>query len=248
MQVIINDLIVHYTDSGGVTNKPVLICIHGWMHNTSSFNELTQELSDTYRCVALDLPSFGKSSADDTVTTIADFARLIAKFIKKLSIQDYIIVGHSMGGQIALYGAGSGILKPQKLVLIGAAGIRDDRKAYKVFLQVVSKMIGWVLPTAVKLRVYERLGSDYRPDLSDIHKEIIKQTLQTDVRLQSENITVPTLFIYGENDTFTPPHFGTLFQEKVRNSKQYLISAADHWPHQKRSGEVAEIMKEFLAS
>ena len=91
---------VHYVDEG---RGPVLLFLHGnpaWLFQWRAF---VQELRDSYRCVALDYPGFGLSSAPDTFRYTPDEQRrLVEAFVNHLDLRDVTLVMHDWGGPIGL--------------------------------------------------------------------------------------------------------------------------------------------------
>ncbi len=244
MQVVVDDTLISYNDIG---RGPILVCVHGWMHDKSSYKELAVELEGKYRLIALDLPNFGASQMTNKVETVADYAQFLAAFVKKLKISEYDLVGHSMGCQIMMYAVGTGILKPQKLVLIAPAGIRNHKAAYKKSLKYASKLVKGFVPKSYKKKFYTVIGSDYDPEMSDIHKSIIDKTLNTDIQNEAAKIQVPTLIINGEDDRNTPLWMAETLAAEITGSQLIAVPAEAHHLHQKSSSLIAGFMKEFLS-
>lgn len=242
-QVVIADTLITYEDSG---SGPVILCVHGWMHDTSSYTELTEYLKDSHRVISVDLPNFGRSDMTGEVTTIEDYARFIAAFTKKLSLRTYSLVGHSMGGQIAIYAVAHNILTPEKLILIASAGARDIHRTSKVLMKTISKVVGRFIPKKFKQSFYKRIGSDYNVDLSDQHKKIIAEVLTTDVQEDAKKLQIPTLLVYGSLDQQTKVWIGERFEKLIPHAKLEVIDGGDHWVHQKMAPEVSRSLEEFL--
>src|SRR5690606_32544722 len=99
--------------------------------------------------VALDLPNFGDTQTSESVISVDEYGKFLANFADKLKLKDYTLVGHSMGGQISIRAIANGSLSPNKLILIGSAGIRDNRKTYKAFLKVSSRVLKHLVPRGV---------------------------------------------------------------------------------------------------
>ncbi len=242
-QIIVQDTLISYTDTG---KGPVLVCIHGWMHDKDSFKQLTAELKDKFRIISLDLPNFGDSQINETIYSIDSYGSFIAYFIEKLAVKQYVLIGHSMGGQIIIKVAAEGVLKPQKLILIASAGVRDNRKVYKFFLKFMSKIFRHITPKNLKNRFYSVIGSDYKADLSEIHKKVINQTLSADIQTDARAIEIPTLLIYGSKDTSTPVWMGEKLASLILGSKIEIIDGENHWVHQTSAGETARYIEDFL--
>jgi len=242
MQVIVNGTPIAYTDEG---SGPVLVFVHGWRDAKETWHQLISVLKLSNRCIALDLPNFGSSGQNAHITSLDTYAQTLGAFLKKLEIDQYVLVCHSMGGQIGMYGVGAGILSPVRLVLIAAAGVRDEKQAQKTVLRGLSKPLRRLLPGTMKAKFYKKIGSDYDPSLSPVLKEIIANMLTSDVQSYASNISAPTLLIYGELDSSTPPRFGQKLHGLIKGSQYHEITGQDHWLHQRAAREVARYIQEF---
>lgn len=89
------------TVNGNTGHKPVLVFLHYFGGSAKSWQFVISELESYYSCIAIDLPGFGNTAmlAKPSLNSYADFVRqqLVAK-----GVTDYILIGHSMGGKIAL--------------------------------------------------------------------------------------------------------------------------------------------------
>jgi pimeloyl-ACP methyl ester carboxylesterase len=243
MQIIVAGQVVDYSDEG---KGPVLLMVHGWRDQKTTWQPLIKALKTDFRCVAIDLPNFGASSDNESVVDLAGFANALAQFVEKISLKDYILVGHSMGGQIGIYAVGQGILHPKKLILIASAGVRDDSASKRKVLKAGAVVFRRFIPTAAKKKLYQAIGSDYDPSLKPTHKAIIDAVLSADVQHEAALIQAPTLLVYGSKDTSTPPKHGQVFHKLIMGSRYTEILGGDHWIHQKAATEIAEAMKAFI--
>ena len=96
----INGQVINYEEQGPA-NGPIAILIHGWSSSTFTWAPVLPSLSKRYRCIAVDLPGFGKSPAPKEPPTIAGYADLLAALIESIADQPVLLLGHSMGGQIS---------------------------------------------------------------------------------------------------------------------------------------------------
>lgn len=94
---------IHYTDDGP-RDGVVLVMIHGLSGNLHNFNHsLVSQLSSEFRVISIDRPGTGYSSRDDDdLALFPAQARMIGEFLDKLEIDRPVLVGHSLGGAIAL--------------------------------------------------------------------------------------------------------------------------------------------------
>lgn len=239
----------HYERRG---SGRVLIMLHGWADTLQTFNLLLAELGESYDIVRLDLPGFGATQAPGEVWNLDAYAQFVASFLQKIDVSDYVLVGHSNGGAVAIRGVGAGVLKPQKLVLLASSGVRDTGSTRRMLIKVVAKvgkLLTFWLPKSTRQKLQKRLygtiGSDMliAPQL----KETFKQTVRQDIQQDATKINVPTLLIYGDQDKATPVAVvGLRLKEHIKDSHLEVLSDADHFVHQAQSAEVARLMKEFL--
>ncbi len=251
MQAVVDTLLTEYNRQG--TNKKVILFLHGWGDSSTTFKNLSEQFSKAYTVIALDLPGFGKTQKPEKVWDLDDYASFIRDFLEKQNISDvYAIVGHSNGAAVAINGVAHGVLRPQKLVLLGAAGIRNVNKAQKQLFNGMAKTgkaLTFWLPAQHKKRLqkklYSAVGSDMliAPGLEDTFKKTVAHDLQS----EAQKITIPTLLIYGEDDVATPPHYGEIYARLMSGSNLQIVKGAGHFVHHDQSQKVVDLMKDFLS-
>lgn len=92
---------VHYYEQG--TGEKTVLLIHGWCINAGYWQaQLAFLASKGYRAISLDLPGFGKSTAQRSQWSIESYAQDLDAFIKALQLQNVVLVAHSMAGDIML--------------------------------------------------------------------------------------------------------------------------------------------------
>jgi pimeloyl-ACP methyl ester carboxylesterase len=249
MQIIVNGLLVHYNSVG---EGRVVLVLHGWGDDSSNWQKFQKELSRTYKVITLDLPGFGASNAPKEAWKLEDYAKFLQAFLKKLAITNaYAIVGHSNGGAIAIKSLATQTLTADKLVLLGSAGIRGEYKGRHKMLRYITKAgkgLTAPLPTNIKKslrqKVYKAVGSDML--VAEHMQETFKNIVEDDVREDAQKITTPTLLMYGEHDTDTPPRYGKIFQECIKGSGLEIIPDAGHFVYQDQPEVTEKLIKEFL--
>lgn len=90
---------VNFTSKG--TGKTVVL-LHGFLENSSMWDLISEELSKKYRIVCIDLLGHGVTENHGYIHTMQDQAEMIIAVLKHLRLRKYVLVGHSMGGYIAL--------------------------------------------------------------------------------------------------------------------------------------------------
>ncbi|MFO7167916.1 MAG: alpha/beta hydrolase, partial [Chloroflexota bacterium] len=110
-----------YVQECGPANGPLAILIHGWSSSSFTWKPVLPALSRRYRCIAIDLPGFGQSPAPREAPTIAGYADMAAQIIERATDRAALVLGHSMGGQIAATLALRHPLLVERLVLLNPA-------------------------------------------------------------------------------------------------------------------------------
>jgi len=113
---------LNVVDSG--TQGPTLIFLHFWGGSSRTFSPTVANLSDRFRTITIDFRGWGNSTGPQTADaySIEDLATDIETLVPKLDVDDFVLVGHSMGGKVAQLIAGRGAAPNIKgLVLIGTA-------------------------------------------------------------------------------------------------------------------------------
>lgn len=90
---------VRYSDKG---KGRVIILLHGFLESLEIFDELSTKLSKTFRVISIDLPGHGQTPTIGYVHSMELMAECVKAVLDSLELRKYIVVGHSMGGYVAL--------------------------------------------------------------------------------------------------------------------------------------------------
>lgn len=230
-----------------------MLLLHGWGDRLETFDAVARHLEANNTVIRLDLPGFGKSQAPKEAWGLQQYAEHVNTFLQKIDCQPAAIIGHSNGGAIAIYGLANGLLHTDKLVLLSSAGIRAVEKGRKLAWKVLAKtgkVATSVLPpgarASLRTRLYKSAGSDLlvAPSMEATFKLIVSQDVQSD----AAKLNLPTLILYGKNDTATPPEYAQKFHHAINNSRLILLDNADHFMHQQYPDKVSANIQEFIES
>jgi pimeloyl-ACP methyl ester carboxylesterase len=119
-KALVQGIEIAYMDEG--EGPHTLLFLHGLGSYAPAWNKNLALLKDHYRCIAIDFPGYGFSQKGNYAFTMSFFAEIVEDFITTLKLGDVILVGHSMGGQVAMTTAIRQNAAIEKLVLVAPAG------------------------------------------------------------------------------------------------------------------------------
>lgn len=252
MQTIITNHLVNYQDQG---KGPVIVLLHGWGASLDNMSELTAALAKQYRVISFDFPGFGASEHPGAAWGVREYTEFTRDVLEKLGVHDvYAVIGHSFGGRVIIKGVSEGILLPQKVVLIGSAGVKHADSLKNTTYKVVAKTGKALLripglkklAAPAKRKLYESAGSsDYIQ--SGAMKDIFIKTITEDLSDDARKLSMPVLLIWGGQDVEAPVADGRFFHSVMKQSEMHIIPDAGHFVHNEYPKEVAAWVEEFLA-
>lgn len=221
-----DDISIAYVDEGP-KEGPIVVMIHGWGGYIKNWYPTIDALRSQCRCVALDLPGYGRSTVRDfgPVDYMDFFADAIDQFINRLGVRNVTLVGHSMGGQICGIVALKGPDWLDQLILAAPAGFETfNSKEVKLlegqyteeFLAGFDEAqmraaydLNFMNPMAVKIEdmiqdwLKVKKTSDYIDHLK-VRIGALYGMLQHPIENKLGKIEVPTIVLFGNNDRLIP--------------------------------------------
>lgn len=235
MKVLVNGQLVEYKKEG---RGRTIVLLHGWGMTLTTFDDLAKYLvGKGYEVLRFDFPGFGGSPKPADSWGVGEYVALTSSLLIKLKVKNVeALVGHSFGGRVIIKGVSSGQLKPKKVVLMDAAGVRPPRTAKKQALKAIAKIgkAATSLPGLRSLRVglrqklYETAGSSDYLNAGELQK-IFLNTINEDLVPVLAKIKLPTLLIWGEDDTETPLKDGEQMRANIKNSDLIVVPGAGHF-------------------
>ncbi len=227
-QLTLNDSItLSYVDEG--EGAQTLLMIHGLGSYLPAWRKNIPALSKKARCIALDLPNYGRSKKGDYPFSMTFFAQTILEFIEKAKLERVTLVGHSMGGQIALTLAleAKQTEAIEGMVLIAPAGFETFSETEKNWFRAVytpevvrnatlpqvERNFGLnfhngQLPEDARFMYEDRLAMMRDTGLFEGYSNMIPQCVQgmlhAPVFERLNSIDWPVLVIYGKEDLLIP--------------------------------------------
>lgn len=270
----LNSETIAYADEG--SGEETVLFVHGLSSNLDSWKKNIAGLSSDYRCIAIDLPGYGKSSRSKTDYSLSEYAGILNEMVEKMDLKNVVLAGHSMGGQIAMH---SVIKYPEtykKMVLIAPAGIETFTaqeatvmKASYTPAMVVGasdeqilanyKMNFYSFPEDAQAMVDDRIAMKSAEDFQDYAETVVNNIhamLEEPVIEEISEIEVPVLMIFGKNDMLIPNRYfhpsesiASLVktsEEKFNNIEVKTIDEAGHFVNFEQSEKVNKEIRDFL--
>lgn len=268
------DIQIAYMDEG--EGDTTFLFVHGLANYAPVWKHQMAELSQSHRCIAIDLPGNGFSSRGEFPYTMFFYAESVVRFIEKMKLNKVVLVGHSMGGQIALIIALRYPHLLHKLVLVGAAGL-EYFAPHEVMMMNGLLRMGTLfyadelhLESAIKqsfFAVQNESGAiidDLKAIMNnhslkqwrDMSLASIKGMLDEQVQQYLPQITTPTLIVFGAQDALIPNtliHFGETPEKiaqkgakLIAGSKVAMIPQAGHFVQIEKAKEVNKVIQQFV--
>ena len=264
-------------DGGPDGGPPPIVLIHGTSASLHTWEGWAKALKGQRRVISFDLPGFGLTGpfvADPAAGYEADnyhgdtYARFVLDLLDALQVQRAVIVGNSLGGEVAWRTAAMAPQRVASLVLVDAAGLNfKPQKVPLGFLlaraPVLNKLAEWALPRGV---VVEGLHSVYgdptrvTETLVDRYFELAlregnrralglraRQMVMGEHTERLATLKLPTLILWGGRDRLIPPEAGVEFERRIAGSRRVVFEHLGHVPQEEDPALSVAPLKEFLA-
>jgi pimeloyl-ACP methyl ester carboxylesterase len=262
-----------YLDSG---NGPAVLFIHGLLGSHRNWAHLVDALDTRHRVVAPDLIGHGASAKPMGDYSLGAHAATLRDLLDHLGIARVTLVGHSLGGGIAMQFCYLFPDRVERLVLVSSGGL--GRSVSPLLRSATLPGADWVLALAasgwVRNRAeavggtLRRLGVRPSADLTEgwlgfsslgeaetrraflaTARSVIDpggQTVTAHDHLPMA-IAVPTLVVWGTRDRMIPAWHATTAQQAIAGSRVELFEGAGHFPHLEQPERFALLLGDFMA-
>ncbi len=251
--VIVNERLLHYYHMDSIGDrKGVLVFLHGWGSNSTLWFSSSLKFAEVgYELYFLDLPGFGKSQLPNKPFQLQDFANCIVEFIKKMEIQNPVLLGHSFGGKIAVRIASKKSIPLSGVVLIDSSGLPHTSFVTQTKIGIaktVKPLMDLPFMKGVRSNLLRLSGSDdYTafPELRETFVNIIREHIEFDL----PKIEDKTLIVWGGDDenSYTPVNDVSVFQHLIPHAEAHIIQNAGHYCFLDNPTEFYETVLEFIS-
>lgn len=241
-----------YHEGGGQSRPPVLL-LHGAGGDHLSWPAEIRRLPEA-RVVALDLPGHGKSQGHG-FQAVPDYARLVVKFVDALGVRRVVLVGHCMGGAVALrlaidypdYVAGAVLIASGARLPI-AASILDNAanvSTLPLALQALQELsCGPQASPAVRESSFRRLQAARQTLL---HGDLLACD-RFDASQELGAVRTPVLVLCGTQDRLTPLSFSQALAQQIPGAALQTIEDAGHLLLLEQPGRLSKLVSVFLST
>ena len=249
---------IFYTDSG---KGPAVVLIHGFLENTTMWNLIIPELSKRNRVIAIDLLGHGKSDCIGYTHSMELFAETLEAVLKKVRIRKCILIGHSLGGYVALAFAEKHPKRVKGLCLMNSTS-NEDTADRKLLRTRANKMVHKNFSNLVRMSFTNLFSEESRIVFKDQMKNALSEAMQTPIQgyiagqegmklrpnrnhVLAEN-SFKKLIIMGKKDAVLD--YKTSLEEVEKTNSKHVALPQGHMSHIENLEELILILKDFLKS
>ncbi len=268
--IAIRGMQAHVRDEGPREDPEPIVLLHGTSSSLHTWDGWADALRSTRRVIRMDLPGFGLTGpAPDQDYTIGSYVRFVQAVLDSLGVTRSVLIGNSLGGQIAWNLALADRARVTRLVLVDAAGFPINSTSVPIGFRLARSAVGgklmrYLLPRfIVESSVRNVFGDPAKvtPELVDRYYDL---TLRAGnraaivARFQQSSapspvdrlpeLLMPTLILWGDRDRLIAPATAERFRQSIPGSRVIRFAALGHVPHEEDPVSTLPPLREFLAS
>lgn len=256
--------ILHYETLG--RGQPIIL-LHGWINSWNVWRDAMLGLVSVgaYRVYALDFWGFGDSAkvgidGASPSFRIEGYAEMVHEFMERLGILSAPVIGHSMGGTVALEFA---LAYPQRTEKVAIVGSPILGSTLNPFLKLagygpIADLV-WRIPLILKFVMHLLLAGDSAKVRQMIFRDVQRATLEsffrsigdlrdTDLRRRLPALEMPALGVFGADDNIVSPQNARLLREHVRRAEVSIMHHSGHFPMSDEPDKFLTVMSRFLGN
>jgi pimeloyl-ACP methyl ester carboxylesterase len=254
-----------------------LLLIHGIGDSSDTWKHVIPPLARDHRVVAPDLLGHGRSDKPRADYSVAAYANAMRDLLSVLDIERATVVGHSLGGGVAMQFAYQYPERCERLVLVSTGGVSHEvHPALRLAATPIADLFLPLLRLApvrlagtASVRVMEVLRTDLGRDAEHLlrmfeslpdatARRAFVRTIRAVVDWRGQAITMldrcyltrgmPTLLIWGAHDAVIPMHHGEIGHRAMPGSRLETFPEAGHFPHQADPARFVSVLRDFIAT
>ncbi|HWX97815.1 MAG TPA: alpha/beta fold hydrolase [Solirubrobacteraceae bacterium] len=254
---------------------PPVVLIHGMLNSSSHWRSVALSLADEYTVVAPDLIGHGDSAAPRGDYSLGAHAASIRDLLSAIGIDRATIVGHSLGGGVAMQFFYQFPQRVERLVLVSSGGLGREVSpllrtaalpgmSALLSLTIHPRLVGGLWNAGGRLRergssigVYlQAIARALRPLENAEAQGAFLHTLRSVIDVHGQRVaatdrlylleSIPTLIVWGERDNTIPIEHGRRAHEATPNSTFRTLPTAAHFPHLEDPDGLSALLREFI--
>lgn len=244
---------------------PAVVILHGLLGSGSNWNRITRDLAADHRVAVMDLPNHGQSPHRERMD-YPDMAAAVAATMDHYDMPEATVVGHSMGGKVAMALALTEPRRVHQLLVADIAPVTYGDRGHGELLQALQGLD----PTTVSSRseasnalaeaipdagIRQFLLTNLEPrDGGGFVWRIPLATLAANLDVIAGfpalegRYTGPTLFLYGERSDYVTAHSEPAIRAWFPEAVIEPLAGAGHWLHAEQPGAFAQRLRTFLSA
>jgi pimeloyl-ACP methyl ester carboxylesterase len=255
-QILYKNTKISYSDIGKGT---AIVLLHGFLENKNMWAEFVSDLSKKYRIIAIDLLGHGETECLGYIHTMEDNANVVHEVLSHLRIRKAVIVGHSMGGYVALAFAELYPDTIKAFVLLNSTS-RADSEERKMNRDRAVKAVKQNYSNFIRLSIGNLFSEENRERLADKIEKVKMEALKTplqgivaslegmktrkDREVLLHLTSYPKILILGEKDPVL--NFNET-KEQINHTKVQLVTLPDgHMSHIENKNELKMVLLNFF--
>jgi pimeloyl-ACP methyl ester carboxylesterase len=262
--VLIHGDRVTYRDEG---SGDVVLLIHGMGGSSQTWRDVIPALAKKYRVIAPDLLGHGQSDKPRGDYSVGSFAVMVRDLLDALGISEVTVVGHSLGGGVAMQFAHQHPQYCARIALISSGGFGGDvggmlrllsLPGSELVLPMIASRPAALAGNAVRAAMGSEMRFRSRPLLSRRdHRQAFLRTLRSVVDYRGQSVSalnrlrfganLPTLIISGDEDHVIPVEHAIAAHARIPDSRLHVLPGVHHHPPTEQPETVARLLDEFIA-
>lgn len=262
-----------YVDEG---DGEVLLLLHGMAGSSQTWRSVIQPLSRTFRVLAPDMLGHGSSDKPRSDYSLGAFAVLLRDLLDELGITRATIVGHSLGGGVAMQFSYQHPDYCRRLILIDSGGLGPDvgltlrllsAPGAELIMPIIApqpvlnagdRVWSWLRKAGIEAPRGEEIWRSYSSFADAPTRQAFLRTLRSVVDHRGQSVSalnrlgngtdLPIMVIWGDQDAIIPISHAYAAQEARPDIRVEVLADVGHFPQVERPTQVVDLIEDFMAS
>jgi pimeloyl-ACP methyl ester carboxylesterase len=233
------------------TSTRALVLFHGFFGDVSNWTATIERFQGRYRVLPV---GFDLYKRDAPYHTVDSLARAACDEMDRLGLEQAVLFGNSMGGQVALKLALEEPRRVAGLVLTGSAGLLERNLADHAPLDpsrdYIRRKVEQVFfdPRHATDEIVDEVHGVLRENRNKLRMVKLARSLRAcNMRDHLPEITAPTLLVWGRQDSITPVEVGEIFARRLPQARLHVLDRCGHAPNIEQPEALNRLAEEFLA-